>query len=151
MADVIGLAAGITGLIEVSGRVISHTRKLIRAIETAPKELYLIHIEVFHLNGILDTLKCMHDANRIPQSSLEKLHGRNGLVSVCRRTLAELDRIIETCPQSGLDGVGIQGPWVQRAFARLVVTVQASKAKRLIEDVRKFTDIIKVALLQDFQ
>ncbi|KAM7205842.1 hypothetical protein V8F33_000672 [Rhypophila sp. PSN 637] len=152
MADIIGLAAGITALMEVSTKVISHTRKLIRAIKTAPKELHLIHIEVLTLNGILDSLQLLHDAARISQSSLEKLQGWNGLVEICRRTLLELDKIIDTCSRAEVDGSAIlNNSWMQRQFKQLDIALQASRAKRLIEDVRRFTDLIKVALLQDFQ
>lgn len=152
MAEIIGLAASILGLIEVSSKVISHSGKLIREIKAAPKELHLIHIEALTLKGILNSLQSLHDANRIPQNSLEKLQGWNGLVDICGRTLAELDKILSSGPPVTGDPVGGRdNHWMQPRFDRILTALKASRAKKLIEDVRRFTDLIKIALLEDFQ
>lgn len=152
MAEVIALAASIVGLIEVSTKVISHSGRLIREIKTAPKELHLIHIETLTLKGILNSLQSLHDANRIPQNSLEKLQGWNGLVDICRRTLADLDKILSSGSQvPGDQAGGRDNHWMQPRLDRILTALKASRAKKLIGDVRRFTDLIKIALLEDFQ
>jgi len=145
MAEAVALAASIVALIDVSAKLISHTRELIEAIKAAPHELYLIHIETLTLSGILHSLQSLHDGDNIPQRSLDKLLGWNGLLSVCRRTLDALGRI--------LDPVGDKArcAFLRDTRRHISSALKASHAKKLVQDVRRFTDLIKVALLDDLQ
>jgi len=146
--EVIGLVASIGALADITAKVIKHSQRLIHDIKTAPRELYLIHIETTTLGGILNSLQSLSDAGGIPQHSLDSLQGWNGLIGICHRTLVNLDKILDDADTNVPDKVQ---NGILRAFDRLVTAEKASRAKKLIDDVRRFTDLIKMAMLTDFQ
>lgn len=148
--EVIGLVASIGALADITAKVIKHSQRLIRDIKTAPRELYLIHIETTTLSGILNSLQSLSDAGGIPPRSLDSLQGRNGLVGICYRTLVNLEKILDHADQNASDNNRLQSG-VLRAFDRLLTAEKACKAKKLIDDVRRFTDLIKMTMLSGFQ
>src|SRR6266516_2121125 len=109
MADPVSIAAGVTGLLAFSGKIISLCYGYGHTVALAPKEMDKLRQEIMNISGILLGLQAFIEAERKTQGSHASKKGASILrapsigrsIQACQQTLSEIvDKIGLSDPSS---------------------------------------------------
>lgn len=145
MAEAFGIAAGAVTVIEITAKVISKCKHIIRTTHDAPKDLRNILIEVSSLQATLESLDFLSTADCDFADAVKGLANIEGAITGCRDTMEDL--------AAELDGLAISGGKSsssgkrQRLKGSLAWCLKESKARKLLNDAIQHKSTINLALV----
>ena len=143
MAEGIALAASIIAVIQISDRIIGLTKHYIETIHDAPRDFHVIRIEASTLKAVFESLKLLRDSGYALSNNLQKLGERDGPVEGCRRSVSELEKLLEPPPQPTSNG-----KWrkVQESLRSLMWPLKKNQAKKLLDEISRYKTTITLSL-----
>jgi hypothetical protein len=142
MAEAIALGASIIAIIQISDRIISLTKHYIETVHDAPRDLHIIRIEASALKAVFESLELLRHSGHV-LCNLQTLSERDGPVEGCRRSVSELQNLLEPPPQQTSNG-----KWqkVQTTLSNLAWPFKESKAKKLLDEISRYKTTITLSL-----
>ncbi|KAK7454943.1 hypothetical protein Landi51_03152 [Colletotrichum acutatum] len=151
MAEILGLTASIIATIQITESVIKICKGLIKDIRDAPSDFRAILIETTSVAAVLQTLEFVIDVEE-PDSNLRKaLEGSStsgkgsGPIQECHCIIVQLAKLLPAGhnPEESQDSKGKRFQAVKRSLAW---PLDASKAKKLLQDLGRCKDTVSFAL-----
>jgi hypothetical protein len=143
MADPLALGASVIAVIQISDRIIGLTKHYIEAAQDAPRDLHVIRIEASTLKAIFESMKLLLDSGYSFSSSLRKLSEKDGAIEGCRRSVSELESLLEPLPHPTSDGKRRK---VQATLSSLAWPLKESKAIKLLDEILQYKKTIALSL-----
>jgi hypothetical protein len=143
MAEAIALAAGIIAVIQISDRIIGLTKHYIETIRDAPRDLIAIRTEISMLKAVFENLKLMQDCEYASANNLQALSEKDGAVEGCKRSVADLEKLLDTEPQSAS---GVKRRRIQVTLSSLAWQLKENKVKKLRNELSRYKMAITLFL-----
>src|SRR5688500_577804 len=134
MAEAVALAASIIAVIQISDRIITLTKHYVETVQDAPRNLHIIRIEASTLKAIFESLNLLQDPRHILSNNLQKLSGNDGPVEGCKRSVSELERLLDSTHQPTGNGKRRK---IQATLSSLAWPLKESKANTLLDEISR--------------
>lgn len=138
----VGFVASIIATVQVADRVIGLCKRLLEATRDAPADIRLILVEVSTVKSILDNLNFLSSCSQGP-TALDSLVGDGGPVEGCRRSIRELEGLLETDPFPDSQSK------TKAVLAVLSWAMKEAKAKKVLDQLREYKSTINLALASE--
>jgi hypothetical protein len=143
MAEAIALGAGIIAVIQISDRIIGLTKHYIETVHDAPRDLHVIRIEASALKATFESLEFLQESEYALSKNLQKLGEKDGAVEGCRRSVSELEQLLDSNPQSSNGGKRRK---IQATLSSLAWPFKENRAKKLLEEIMRYKTTITLSL-----
>ncbi len=150
MAEIIGLAASIIAVVELSGHIASTCKSLIETIQDYPKDLRLIFVETGSLKVLFEGLSFLKEDNPTDSATLQRLWGADGPVAGCKAAMDQLARLLSQYPPPVSKDKKAKGRKLHTTLASLAWPLKAERARKLLEEIMRHKSTISVALQGQF-
>ncbi|KAH8201823.1 hypothetical protein TruAng_003997 [Truncatella angustata] len=144
MADVLGTASAVAGLVSLSGTILAEGYAFIASVIKAPQELKELLAEVAALGAVLGQLQDLLDDGmpfELKKSRLQDL-AQAGLIEDCRESLAGLNASISQCRQ-------IAGQSVRNFGRRMVWPFKEKETKETIARLARIRGSLAASITVD--
>lgn len=146
MAEVIALGASIIAFLQLTDRVIGLTKYYIEALNDCPGDIRTILVEISSLKAILESLDFLLRNNSGPEPHLmQQLAGDHGPIEECRKSVAELERLLPTHIRS----VHGKRQKVLAAAEHIAWPLRENSVKKLVDNISRYKASIAFALTYD--
>jgi hypothetical protein len=141
--DGLSAAASIIAVIQISERIIGLTKHYIEAVHDAPRDLHVIRIEASTLKAVFESLKLLQDSEHALSTNLKKLGEEDSAVGGCRRSVSELEKLLDPTPQPTSGG---RRRKIQATLNNLAWPLKQDRAKKLLEEILRYKTTITLLL-----
>lgn len=152
-------AASLIAVVGLADQVIRCCSLYISAVKDCPSDVRVLLVETSTLKSVIGNLEILHKTNSNPvlEQLFATLAGKDGPVKGCRDCLAEIDKLLpdDRAQEIGDDqsegGTGTRKKRraLQPTIERLAWPLRETKAKKLVDELRRFRESISLALVMD--
>lgn len=145
-------AASLIAVVGLADQVISCCYRYISAVKDCPSDIRVLLVETSTLKSVVGNLEILHQTN--PNPTLNQLFlglgTDDGPIKGCRHCLAEIEKLLpDDKTTESHDGVGKKRRALQPTLERLAWPLRETKARKLVEELRRFRESISLALVVD--
>jgi len=143
MAEAIALGASIIAVMRISDRIITLTKQYIETVRNAPRDFHVIRIEASALKAVFEGLELLQHSGNFLSNNLQKLGERDGPIEGRRRSVSELEKLLEPSPQPTGNG-----KWrkIQTTLGNLAWPFEGGKANKLLDEISRYKATITLSL-----
>ena len=151
VVETFGLVGSIIAIVQISKTIVSLCQFYIGAVKDASTDLRVIYIEVSTLKGIAKSLQYLTQPNIANSDLLEDLAKVTGPIEGCKRALKDLEALFPPVPvvENGRRSKRRKLDFTALAAA-LAWPLNASKAKKLLQEIIHHKTTINLALTAEF-
>lgn len=159
---VMEFAASLIAVVGLADQVIRCCYRYISAVKDCPGDIRVLLVETSTLKSVIGNLETLHrtnDSNPVLERLFLGLGGKDGPIRGCRDCLAEIDKLLpddraqegagDDGRESGGGGKMKKRRALQPTIERLAWPLRETKAKKLVDDLRRFRESISLALVVD--
>ena len=145
-------AASLIAVVGLADQVISCCYRYISAVKDCPSDIRVLLVETSTLKSIIGNLDILHQTN--PNPTLNQLFlglgTDDGPIKGCQYCLAEIERLLPDDKTNRThDGTGKKRRALPPTLERLAWPLRETRAKKLVEELRRFRESISLALVVD--
>ena len=144
MAEALGAASAVAGLLSLSGKVLAEGYDIISTVHRAPKELRELLKEVASLSTLLDHLSSLPDETRDPEYADARLKdlAQAGQIRECEESLLLVRKSIEKCQ-------AVKGEQVKNLGRRMLWPFKEKETKETLGRLARIRGHLTTAVTVD--
>lgn len=144
MAEIIGAASAIVGLVEISGKILKVGYSYLDKVAKAPAEMRALLSDVAYINVLLDRLQTLANQDGGSPMGMTTLQtfAHLGVFESCKSLLKTVENSVRTCEQ-------LQGHDIKNFGKKLIWPFKESETKSTLEQLGRLKDTLSAALTVD--
>jgi len=137
--------------------VISLTDRLLSSIRDAPRDIQLMEIDMFHLRGLMGTIRSLTESGALGKSCLDQLYGpcrETGLVAILGRHLVEMDEKLQpqvSISEKSLHFGGSKPPRCEFSWQTITWPAKRKRMDKLLGEIQSVMHRIGFLIQQDIK